>query len=29
MNEEMAKYQEVFTFLKWLHILGAIEELKE
>jgi hypothetical protein len=29
MNEEMAKYQEVFTFLEWLHILGAIEELKE
>jgi hypothetical protein len=29
MNEEMAKYQEVFTFPEWLHILGAIEELKE
>jgi hypothetical protein len=29
MNEEMAKYQDVFTFPEWLHILGAIEELKE
>jgi hypothetical protein len=29
MNEEMAKYQEVFTFPEWLNILGAIEELKE
>jgi hypothetical protein len=29
MNEEMAKYQEVFTFLEWLHTLGAIEELND
>jgi hypothetical protein len=29
MNEEIAKYQDVFTFPEWLHILGAIEELKE
>jgi hypothetical protein len=29
MNEEMAKYQDSFTFPEWLHILGAIEELKE
>jgi hypothetical protein len=29
MNEEMAKYQDVFTFPELLHILGAIEALKE
>jgi hypothetical protein len=29
MNEEMVKYQDAFTFPEWLHILGAIEELKE
>jgi hypothetical protein len=29
MNEEMTKYQDVFTFPEWLHIWGAIEELKE
>jgi hypothetical protein len=29
MNEEMVKYKDAFTFPEWLHILGAIEELKE
>jgi hypothetical protein len=29
MNEEMIKYKDSFTFTEWLHILGAIEELKE
>jgi hypothetical protein len=29
MNEEMVKYQDAFSFSKWLHILGAIEDLKE
>jgi hypothetical protein len=29
MNEEMVKYQDAFSFSEWLHILGAIEELKE
>jgi hypothetical protein len=29
MNKEMVKYQDSFTFPEWLHILGAIEELKE
>jgi hypothetical protein len=29
MNEEMVKYKDALTFPEWLHILGAIEELKE
>jgi hypothetical protein len=29
MNEEMVKYKDAFTFPEWLHILGAIEALKE
>jgi hypothetical protein len=29
MNEEMAKYKDIFTFPEWLHILGAIEELRD
>jgi hypothetical protein len=29
MNEEMVEYKDFFTFTEWLHILGAIEKLKE